>query len=278
MKYDLEFLELMAINACNLACEGCTTFSDLRHQGYQTWAQAKQQLVPWLEKINIQGVGFMGGEPLMNPTIVDWIYGIRALMPETQIRFVTNGILLEKNWDVFTALDDVGNSVLKITKHIDHPAVTSAVQQVFNSTKWYPVKECGIDRWISPSGLRFQINSPTKFFKTFRGSYNNMQPHNNNPNDAFDLCVQKRCPMLYQGHLFKCGTLALTPDILKKHNDPNIDQWQDYITQGLSPNCSDIELLQFVNNFGKPHRLCRQCPSKNDVDSIVDHRSTVRFK
>lgn len=278
MKFDLEFLEIMAINACNLSCKGCTTFSDLRHQGYQSWSQAQQWLKPWINRVNIQGIGFMGGEPLMNPTILEWISGIRQLMPLTQIRFVTNGLLLKKHWAVVSALEQAGNAVLKITRHVHHPTVDSAIKQVFSYNKWYPVREYGIDRWISPSGMRFQISEPTQFFKTFRGDYANMMPHNNDPVEAFDLCVQKRCPLLHQGNLFKCGTLALTPSILKRHGNPNNSQWINYITNGVAPDCSDTELMQFIANFGKPHSLCRQCPSKHDVDSIVDHKTTVRFK
>ena len=32
---------------------------------------------------------------------------------------------------------------------------------------------------------------------------------------------------------------------------------------------------RYLNNFGKPHSICRQCPSQKDKDSLIDHRINV---
>ena len=273
--YDLEFLEIMMINACNLACEGCTTFSDLRHSGYVSWQQGRAWLEPWTQRMTIHGIGIMGGEPLMNPDLRAWLLGIRQLLPATQIRFVTNGTLLDRNWWVLDLLEDLGNAVFKISAHTD---VGSQVQRVFDSRAWTPVTEFGIERWASPRGLRFQIARPTRFFKTFRGSYHDMMPHDNDPAAAFELCVQKRCPLLKDGRIWKCGTLALTPSMLERHHHANLDSWQPYLDPGLHPDCSDQDLALFLQNFGRPHARCRQCPSSRDLASIIDHASTVTWK
>ena len=102
---NLEFLEVMLTSACNLSCHGCTTFSDLKHQGYVSWVDGKSWLEKWRTRLNIQAVGVIGGEPLMNPEIRDWIQGIRDLLPNAQIRFVTNGLLLKKHFDIVDLLD-----------------------------------------------------------------------------------------------------------------------------------------------------------------------------
>jgi organic radical activating enzyme len=274
----LPFLEMMSTNVCNLSCAGCTTFSDLDHRGYMTWAQARQQIEPWLERLDIQAFGFMGGEPLINPDLRAWLVGIRELMPNTQIRFITNGLLLERHWWVVDLLDQLGNSVLKISKHVNDPRIDSAISQVFASRKWVAIKEFGIDRWHSPSGMRFQIASPTRFLKTFQGDYHDMRPHDNNIHDAFDVCVQQRCPLLHDSRLYKCGTAGLTPKIVQRHGMPNSALWQPYLTKGLDSDCSDRELDKFINNFGKPHAICRQCPSSKDHMSMLDHTKTVKFK
>jgi len=57
-----------------------------------------------------------------------------------------------------------------------------------------------------------------------------------------------------------------------------MDLWKNYITNGLSSDCSEQELEQFINNFGKPHSICRQCPSENDLESVIDHRKNVEYK
>lgn len=278
MKFDLEFVEIMALNACNLSCEGCTTFSDLKHRGYTEWRTVKEWLTQWTPRVNFKGVGFMGGEPLMHPYIQDWIIGIREILPLAQIRFITNGLLLDKHWDVLHLLDTVGNSVLKISQHLDDTNLHRSIEKLFEWQTWQPVEEFGIHRWKSSSGMRLQINRPTHFYKTFQGSYHDMVPHNNDPVAAFDLCVQKKCPMLHDGKLFKCGTLALTTKVLERFGWPNRKIWLPYLNTGLSHDCKEIELKQFIDNFGKPHSLCRQCPTERDTFSVLDHRKTVKLK
>ena len=274
----LEFLEVMLIRTCNLSCQGCTTFSDLKYQGYIGWEQGRAWLEPWIKRIELEGIGIMGGEPLINPEIREWLIGLRELMPNTQIRFNTNGLLLEKHWDVVDLLQQLGNTVFKISQHVYTPELEKTIQRVFDSYDWQPVEEYGLKRWQGANQNRFQIARPRNFLKTFRNDYANMAPHNNDPRAAFDLCIQKRCPMLHNGRLYKCGTVGLTPELLERYNRPNWDQWQPYLVSGLTPDCSDLELEQYIQNFGKPHSLCRQCPTAQDLDSMIDHVSTVVFK
>jgi hypothetical protein len=220
----------------------------------------------------------MVGEPLMNPEIFQWLQGIRQLLPQAQIRFVTNGLLLSRHRHIVDFMEKLGNCVLKISCHVQDKRLDSAIHSIQTSRHWEPITEFGIDRWVSAGGLHLQITRPKRFFKTFRGSYYDMKPHDNPPNEAFEMCVQKKCPLLYNGRIWKCGTLALTPDLLNRMKDPNIDLWTPYLQTGLTTDCQSQELDRFVANFGKSHSVCRQCPTEKDLDSILDHATTVVFK
>ena len=59
MKPVLPYLEMMANQSCNLACHGCTNYSDLRHSGYVTWAQGKEQISNWITRIDIPDFGII---------------------------------------------------------------------------------------------------------------------------------------------------------------------------------------------------------------------------
>ena len=98
MKLIIPFVETMAIQSCNLSCVGCTNYSDLIHKGYVSWNSIENDLKEWLEVIDIEDFGIMGGEPLLNPEIEQWIIGIRKLLPNSRIRFTTNGLKLHKNF------------------------------------------------------------------------------------------------------------------------------------------------------------------------------------
>lgn len=272
----LPFVETMINQSCNLSCQGCTNYSDLKHSGYVSWQQGKNWLVPWLDRIHIPDFGIIGGEPLINPDLESWLVGVRNLMPESQIRLTTNGLLLHKHPDLLKLLNDIGNCVFKITVHVDDPQLEQCISEIFSNNTWIPTTEHGISRWKNTRNVRFQVNRPDVFLKTYRNEYANMMPYHSNPQDAFSTCIQQTCPLLYQGRIYKCSTSALLLDTLNRFNRPNWQQWQPYIESGIDCLDSDQVLLDFINNFGHAHARCAQCPGST-VAPLV-HRITVTRK
>jgi MoaA/NifB/PqqE/SkfB family radical SAM enzyme len=274
-KPTLPFVEMMITQACNLSCTGCTNYSDLVHHGYLTWEQGKQQIVPWLERVEIPDFGILGGEPLMNPYVGDWIIGLRQLLPDSQIRFTTNGVLLSKNLDLIDLMHEIGNVVFKITFHENNPELEEVVNHIMKKYTWEPVIEFGIDRLKTSNNLRFQVKRPHTFYKTFVGEYHEMMPHNSDPNDAFESCSQQICPLLYEGKMYKCSTNGLLKSTLARFGNVNFDSWQPYITTGLDPYCDPKELDKFLMNFGKPEKICSGCPTISDINSKIEHMKNV---
>jgi hypothetical protein len=272
-KPTLPFLETMVTQVCNLSCEGCTNYSDQRHSGYVPWAQGRSEIEPWLDRISISDFGIMGGEPLINPEIESWLLGSRNLMPSAQLRFTTNGLLLHKWPRLLPLLHDIGNCVFKITVHVNDLALEQAIEKIFSQYHWEPVREYGIDRWRTTNNLAFQINRPSHFLKTFQGPYHSMAPFNSSPEAAFDACVQKTCPLLYQGRIYKCSTSALLQDTLDRYNRPNWTEWEPLIQSGIAPDSEDVEIENFINNFGRPHAQCKQCPTAQQP--LLNHAVTV---
>ena len=105
-----------------------------------------------------------------------------------------------------------------------------------------------------------------------------MMPYSNNPADAFEICCQKTCPLLYQGKIYKCSTSALLQTTLNRVGNPNAKMWEPYIEHGIDVSDSDAVLSKFVANFGKPNKICRMCPTKNDLQSQIDHLENVSRK
>ena len=140
-KLILPFLETMITQVCNLSCSGCTNYSDLTHSGYVKWNQGRAWLEPWLDMLQISDFGIMGGEPLINPEVEDWMLGVRQLMPDAQIRFTTNGLLLDRWPNLIDLAHDIGNCVFKITVHVDDQHLEQNIQKLFDKFSWEPVVE-----------------------------------------------------------------------------------------------------------------------------------------
>lgn len=274
----LPFVEMMATQACNLSCHGCSNYSDLVHKGYLSWEQAELEILPWLDRVDILDFGILGGEPLMNPDIRNWIRGIRRLLPNSQIRFTTNALLLEKHFDIVDLLHDIGNCVFKITVHQRNSKIENVIKRVYERFNWEPVTEFGIPRHRTDNNLKFHVRRPDVFFKSYQDDYKNMRPHDNDPAESFSICPQGDCTLLYRGRMYKCSTSGLLSDTLDRVGNPNMEQWQPYLYNGLSHDCDQAELDQFLNNFNQPHQMCRMCPSKKDTGSLITHIENVSIK
>ena len=279
MKPTLPFLETMLTQSCNLSCTGCTNYSDLRFSGYVNWADGKHDLEQWLDRINIPDFGLMGGEPLMNPEVRDWIVGCRELMPDSQLRFTTNGELLHKHLDVLDIVQDVGNIVFKISVHRYDRELENIIEYIFNKYKWEIVHEHGITRYKAKNNVRFQVNRPQTFIKTYRREYEHMLPYDSIPSESFDICIQQTCPLLYNGRIYKCSTSGLLVDTLVKTGNIDSmvwDQYKKYKGIGWADSLADIET--FISTFGKPESICSMCPTTKDREAIVVHQNKVRSK
>lgn len=272
----IPFVETMIASACNLSCKGCTNYSDYNTKGYVPWQQGKTWIKSWLDRVDIADFGLIGGEPLLNPEIKQWIQGCRDLMPQSQLRVTTNSVILQRHLDVLDTMFDIGNCVFKITVHQPNEFyIQDNLNYIFSMVKWKPIEEHGIKRWLGPNGVRFQINFPMTFWQTFQGSYQKMLPHHSVPDQAFEICVQKTCPLMFKDRLYKCSSIALLAQTLEDWNQ-DLNAWKPYLDyQGISPECSELELTQWLDNFGKPEWICEMCPSKHDINSQVDHFATV---
>jgi organic radical activating enzyme len=271
----LPFVEIMITQACNLSCQGCTNYSDIPQRGYVTWSQGQEWFNQWRQRLTLPDIGIMGGEPLINPEWREWLRGLREMFPDSQLRFTTNGLLLAKHPDIMDMMFDIGNVVFKITVHVQNTELHDWIQSCFDQHDWQLVSEFGINRWRGRNQVRFQLNQPQRFNRPFRGSYEDMQPWNSDPYDAFAQCIQQTCPLLYQGRIYKCSTTALLADTLQRFGRPNWPQWQPYLTTGIGHNDDDKIVNTFLNNFGKPESVCAQCPGRDSP--MFDHRATVSW-
>jgi hypothetical protein len=219
----------------------------------------------------------MGGEPLINPEINQWIRGLRELLPTSTIRFSTNGELLDRHLDVLETAHEAGNFVFKITAHRHSERVEAVIERIFNMYKWEPVFEYGIYRFRTGNNLRFQVNRPQTFLKYYRNDYANMMPYSSDPKEAFDICMQQRCPLMFEGRMYKCSTLGGLNQTLDRFGitDPVWDAYRHY---SISPSSSAKDIEAFLKNYGKPHAVCAMCPTAKDAEATILHYNNIDEK
>ena len=105
----IPYIEYHVADHCNLNCKGCVHFAPLvTHKVFPAFDKVKQDLtrlksiVPYIDTIRI-----LGGEPLLNSQLINYLDITRGLYPFAEINIVTNGILLQN-------IDDALMNSLKI--------------------------------------------------------------------------------------------------------------------------------------------------------------------
>jgi Molybdenum cofactor biosynthesis enzyme len=93
----LRYYEFHLCDECNLKCKGCGHVSNIAKGGYPDLDMYIQDLQQ-LKKLfwGCQAIKLLGGEPLLNKELPQFIYETRKAFPEADIYVGTNGLLIPK--------------------------------------------------------------------------------------------------------------------------------------------------------------------------------------
>lgn len=267
----IPYVETMLSYACTLSCRSCTNYSDYGMKGTVRWADAEGWFQKWAERVEFEKIGMMGGEPLINPDLYLFIRGLRKIFPSTRLRLITN-VTLWKNWpDLLDVISEVGNMELKFSVHQKDAAyLKTAITDVMGKFPW---KEED-DHYVHES-LRFEVSTTENFLRSFKGEYGAMEPYQSHPFKSFNICQQKTCPLLYEGRIYKCSSIALLKRVMTEWKQSDSKTWEPYLGySGIGTDDSDEEIAAWIRTFGKPEAICRMCPTSDDL-AWHDHFSTV---
>lgn len=107
MKHFLGNVEFYITNVCNYNCDNCNRFNNYYFSGHQLWKDYAEIYEAWSQRLDLGTITILGGEPMLNPSLREWLYGIRKLWPTTPMLLISNGTRLHY-WDNFyqTLLDN----------------------------------------------------------------------------------------------------------------------------------------------------------------------------
>ncbi len=91
-----EIVNFLVTDYCNLRCKRCGNFSNLaKENNCLNLNEFESYLIQLRKKINVvPRIQLLGGEPLLNPQLNQYIFLTRKYFPETWIDIVTNGLLI----------------------------------------------------------------------------------------------------------------------------------------------------------------------------------------
>ena len=88
-------LEAHAADGCNLNCRGCLHFSNLYNRNeFPDLNKLLEDIEAVSRHCEIFQFRVLGGEPLLNPELPNFLSELRKLLPHTDIAVISNGILI----------------------------------------------------------------------------------------------------------------------------------------------------------------------------------------
>ncbi|MDX1925286.1 MAG: radical SAM protein [Pirellulaceae bacterium] len=250
---NLPALEYHLAHGCNLSCQQCSHYSNLHVAGRMpTVADADAEYSTWSRRLRPTRFAMLGGEPLLNPEIIEHIKLARRHWPNSELMLVTNGFYLGRHPELPQTL--INSDVrLEISQHGTHSSYLAAFQQVNQHVgRWrreYP--ELCIKIRKSHQGWMRQYNIVN----------GKPMPFNSDPEAAYGICMQRTCTQLVNHQLAKCPALAYWPKLEAKAGLESIPEWQRFRDYQTCPaSASDDEVRAFLDSGAIPQ--CSICPSK----------------
>ncbi len=249
-KLEISHIEWHVAHACNFTCEGCAHFSNHDHKGVVDKETLIEWYKPWTDRLLPKEIDLLGGEPLLNKDILEIIKVTKTMWPDSQIRLVTNGVLLHKYPDLPKVLKQT-DTILVLSTHGDNDRYNQIMEDVQEL----------VDSWIVEYGIRTKnFDSYNVWMNLYKGYGDQMQPfEDDDPEQSWENCITGQdCFQLFEGKIYKCSPLAYLQ--IQKHLYKLSDKWDHYLTyQPLTAECSDQQLVEFFSR--QAESFCSMCPS-----------------
>lgn len=244
-------LEMDVAHVCNLHCEGCTHYSNYGLKGHVPLETGAVWLRAWSARLQPGEFSLLGGEPMLNPQLCDYIRLVAELWPQSVRTVVTNGLAMTRHPALMPTLAETGTRLL-VSIHSADPTYQQRVQAQLMALAAYP----GRDK------VALLIRKSLDFYATYRGRGPEMRPYEDGaPRQSWEVCHNKGCYNIHRGQLWKCPPIAYLAMIAEKFGLDKIDAWAPYLRYvGIAPDASDEALGAFLAR--EEEGICRMCPSR----------------
>ena len=285
-------IEFYITNVCNLACPQCNRFNDHNFAGGQDWKDYEEVYTAWSKKIRLQKVTILGGEPLLNSSICDWICGLNRLW-DKRVNLLTNGTRLNQVPGLYDAIMNyrkAGGNWIGISVHN-----VNDLDLYFEEVKKFLPGE--LDFWEGKENahtwgadyafedknqVRVNLYIQDSFYKSAvqKNSLGKFTLHQSDPVEAHNVCgfAQCQCYHFIRGKLYKCGPVGLFPEFDQQYHFDISNEDRDLLNsyQPLTVDEFDIRGQQFIDDIDEVIPQCKFCPSARVENQEIQSLNKVK--
>lgn len=230
-------LEIHLADHCNLNCKGCSHYSPISNLSFKTVEELKLPLKR-LSHYNyfFNEIRLLGGEPLLNPNLLEIISYVRLCFPLTTIKIITNGILLlnEKIIDNnFWKTLEKNGIILSITLY----PIKLNYEKIFEL--------CSINK------IKYIIYANKSTHNAFNLFLLDALKSGSKKN--FYYCRDSICYQLVGNKIFTCPQCAYVNKLNSKFGTNFVISKNDYL------DINNMNLFKLIIFQNKPKSFCRYC-------------------
>jgi hypothetical protein len=242
-------LEYSVAYHCNLKCSGCSHMSPFIDEKLPPLESFRRDVEALSGVLHAKDIRLLGGEPLLNPQINDYLKIARSSGVADQIMVTTNGLLLHKADDEFW--ENVDYMWMSI-----YPGAAPPEKMIEKYAKK-----------AEEFGVRLDLDRTTHFRTTVT-----TEAHADDwvTDMIFKTCRSAHlfhCHMIYEGTLFKCACPPFMPEYLGRFGIEFSPQNDGFDIHGASNLFEELRDFLFTR---KTLDACRYCLGY--VGSWQDHR------
>lgn len=270
----IETVQFYISHTCNLACDNCLSYNNFAIRGHDNFADYRYEAEQWSKIIEPNDMSIIGGEPLSNPDVHNWVIGIRKLFPNCKdFKVCTNGVFINKHKDNIPLWHDLG-VILEIHSHsLEHYLQAQVdIQKILgkNFTKQKTAPANYPNYYNEDFDIFYVVNDkifaaiaePYEFQTMGVSAYKNgkWQMFDNDPKLAHMVCSINDAHYIYQGKLYKCGLIVGAQEFVKTYN---VDETHANIINAYNPiEHDDSNIREQISNLKKHIPQCALCPTK----------------
>lgn len=276
--YDLENIQYYINNDCNLSCHNCISYNNFNYRGYYKWQDYENKNKIWPRYINPGQISILGGEPYLNPDLINWAHGVRSIWPEHNfITLATNGTLLDRNKVKNTTKQILNLGIqIEISVHDknQHSKITEDFFQILREEDIiFDVEDIWDDYTAAYDKQRIRRSETGEVLGTIASAYmfenisvntvgETINFYSSDPDKAHDVCLARECHYILNGDLYKCVVVSTAKEFsnqytLDSRSKSLLDQYKP-----CDPLSGEEEINKFLDAIKKTIPQCSLCPSK----------------
>lgn len=244
----IPILHIHLTDHCNLNCRGCDNFSPLSPEVFADLNVVESDCarIAELSGSKVNEIQLLGGEPLLHPQAASFLEVARKYFPDTSIKLITNGVLLQRQSELFWENCRKNNIEIVVTK--------------------YPVKldHDAMEKHVIAQGVSFD------FYGSTRAVPKSMQcspldiTGKQDARDSFLRCSSgNRCISMDNGRIYTCSLIPYVKYFNAQFGKNLI------VTDKDSIDIYKAESIQEILDFiATPMPFCRYCNRKGTIWDI----------